>query len=68
MATIGSFTASENGFSGTFKTLNVNVKAKIVHVERASKDARDFRVLACNVEFDAAWQKQSARASTTGIP
>ncbi|TCM65885.1 uncharacterized protein DUF736 [Rhizobium sp. BK068] len=68
MATIGSFIASENGFSGTIKTLNLNVNAKIVRVERASKDARDFRVLAGNVEFGAAWQKQPARASTTGIP
>ncbi|WP_184450706.1 DUF736 family protein [Rhizobium sp. BK538] len=59
MATIGSFTASENGFSGTFKTLNLNVNAKIVRVERSSEDARDFRVLACNVEFGAGWQKQA---------
>ncbi|EJL54947.1 hypothetical protein PMI09_02145 [Rhizobium sp. CF122] len=51
MATIGSFTASENGFSCTIKTLNLNVKAKIVYVERASKDARDFRVLAGNVDY-----------------
>ncbi|MEK1897844.1 MAG: DUF736 family protein, partial [Rhizobium sp.] len=30
MATIGSFTASTDGFTGTIKTLNLNVKAKIV--------------------------------------
>jgi uncharacterized protein (DUF736 family) len=59
MATIGSFTASENGFSGTIKTLNLNVKAKIVRVERTSEDAPDFRVLAGNVEFGAGWQKQA---------
>jgi uncharacterized protein (DUF736 family) len=59
MATIGSFTASENGFSGTIKTLNLNVKAKIVRVERSSDDAPDFRVLAGNVEFGAGWQKQA---------
>lgn len=59
MATIGSFTASENGFSGTIKTLNLNVKAKIVRVERSSEDAPDFRVLAGNVEFGAGWQKQA---------
>ncbi|MGO6748387.1 DUF736 family protein, partial [Rhizobium ruizarguesonis] len=29
MATIGSFTASGDGFSGTIKTLNLNVKATI---------------------------------------
>ena len=36
MATIGSFTASSDGFTGTIKTLNLNVKAKIVKVERSS--------------------------------
>ncbi len=35
MATIGSFTASGNGFNGTIKTLNLNVKAMI----RAGRDA-----------------------------
>jgi len=59
MATIGSFTASENGFTGTIKTLNLNVKAKIVRIERTSDDAPDFRVLAGNVEFGAGWQKQA---------
>jgi uncharacterized protein (DUF736 family) len=59
MATIGSFTASNDGFTGTIKTLNLNVKAKIVRVERTSDDAPDFRVLAGNVEFGAGWQKQA---------
>ncbi len=51
MATIGSLTASENGFSGTIMTLNLNLKAKIVRVERSSDDAPDFRVLAGNVDY-----------------
>jgi len=59
MATIGSFTASKNGFSGTIQTLNLNVKAKIFRVERSSDDAPDFRVLAGSVEFGAGWQKQA---------
>jgi len=59
MASIGTFTASENGFSGTIKTLNLNVKAKIIRVERTSDDAPDFRVLAGTVEFGAGWQKQA---------
>ncbi|MBB3319730.1 MULTISPECIES: DUF736 domain-containing protein [unclassified Rhizobium] len=59
MATIGSFTASSDGFTGTIKTLNLNVKAKIVRVERSSEDAPDFRVLCSGVEFGAGWLKQA---------
>ena len=59
MASIGTFTASENGFTGTIKTLNLNVKAKIIRVERTSDDAPDFRVFAGTVEFGAGWQKQA---------
>ncbi|WFR97787.1 DUF736 domain-containing protein [Rhizobium tumorigenes] len=60
MANIGSFTASGNGFSGTIKTLNLNVKATIRAVERASDKGPDFRILSGNVEFGAAWRKKSA--------
>ncbi|NTG45345.1 DUF736 domain-containing protein [Rhizobium rhizogenes] len=59
MATIGSFTASGNGFSGTIKTLNLNVKATIRAVERASEKSPDFRILSGNVEFGVAWKKTS---------
>ena len=59
MASIGSFTASENGFAGTIKTLNLNVKAKIIRVDRTSDDAPDYRVMAGPVEFGAGWQKQA---------
>jgi uncharacterized protein (DUF736 family) len=59
MANIGSFTASGNGFSGTIKTLNLNVKATIRAVERASEKGPDFRILSGNVEFGAAWKKRS---------
>ncbi len=39
MATIGSFTASGNGFTGTIKTLNLHVKATIRTVERTADKA-----------------------------
>ncbi len=55
MATIGSFTASSNGFSGTIKTLNLNVKPTIRAVERTSDKGPDYRILAgATVEFGAA--------------
>ncbi len=61
MATIGNFASSGNGFTGTVKTLALNVKAKLVPVERTSEKGPDFRILAGNVEFGAAWKKTSER-------
>jgi uncharacterized protein (DUF736 family) len=51
MATIGSFAASNDGFTGTIKTLNLNVKATIRAVERASEKSPDFRILSGNVDY-----------------
>ncbi len=59
MATIGSFTISGNGFSGTIKTLNLNVRATIRAVERTSDKGPDYRILAGATEFGAAWKKTS---------
>lgn len=59
MAIIGSFTSNGHGFNGTIKTLNLNVKAKMVRPERPSEKGPAFRILAGNVEFGAAWQKTS---------
>ena len=61
MATIGTFTSNGNGFTGTVKTLALNVKAKLVPAERTSEKGPDFRILAGNVEFGAAWKKTSER-------
>jgi uncharacterized protein (DUF736 family) len=49
MATIGSFTASGNGFTGTIKTLNVN--ATIRTVERTSGKGPDYRILARATDY-----------------
>jgi uncharacterized protein (DUF736 family) len=59
MAIIGSFTSNGDGFNGTIKTLNLNVKAKMVRPERPSEKGPAFRILAGTVEFGAAWQKTS---------
>lgn len=59
MAIIGSFNSNGDGFNGTIKTLNLNVKAKMVRPERASEKGPAFRILAGAVEFGAAWQKTS---------
>ena len=64
MATIGTFTKSDAGFSGSVKTLTMNVKAKIVPADKDSEKAPDFRILAGEIEVGAAWKKaaQNGRA------
>jgi uncharacterized protein (DUF736 family) len=59
MATIGTFTKSENGFAGSVKTLTLNVKAKFTAAESGNDKAPDYRVFAGATEFGAAWKKTS---------
>src|SRR3546814_11597322 len=59
MSTIGTFTKSENGYTGTVRTLNVNVKVKFVPNDKTSDKGPDYRVLAGNYELGAAWAKTS---------
>lgn len=63
MATIGTFTKSDKGFAGAVKTLSLNVKAKLVPADRGSEKSPDYRILAGEIEFGAAWKKiaQSGR-------
>ena len=56
MATIGTFASTGNGFSGSIKTLNLNVKAKLVRIENPSDKGPHFRIFSGNVELGAAWQ------------
>ena len=57
MATIGTFTASNNGFTGSVKTLTLNVKATFVATEKENDKAPDYRIFAGVTEFGAAWKK-----------
>ncbi|HRN83176.1 MAG TPA: DUF736 domain-containing protein [Hyphomicrobium sp.] len=60
MATIGSFTRTDNGFAGSVKTLTLNVKSvKFVPVESDNEKGPTFRILAGATEFGAAWKKTS---------
>jgi len=59
MATIGTFTSSSNGFTGTVRTLALNAKARIVRVETPTEKGPHFRIYAGAVELGAAWQKTS---------
>ncbi|MER9470856.1 DUF736 domain-containing protein [Mesorhizobium sp. M0482] len=60
MATIGTFSRTANGFSGSVKTLNLNVKT--VNFSPADGDNEkgpDFHIFAGAIEFGAAWKKTS---------
>lgn len=60
MATIGTFTKTTDGYTGTVKTLSLNVKATIRPSEKDGDKAPDFRVYAGTVEIGAGWKKTSA--------
>ena len=69
MANIGTFTKTENGFSGTIRTLALSVKANIVPDEhKASEAAPDYRVFSGTVELGAGWKRQGAARSPFGFP
>ena len=51
MATIGTFASTGNGFSGSIKTLNLNVKAKLVRIENPSDKGPHFRIFCGNVDY-----------------
>ena len=57
MATIGTFTASNNGFTGSVNTLTLNVKATFVASEKDNDKAPDYRIRSGATEFGAAWKK-----------
>ena len=60
MATIGTFTSIENGFSGSIRTLALNVKARIARVENPSDKGPQFRIYAGNVDYAEMVIMQSA--------
>ena len=61
MATIGSFTSTDNGFTGSIRTLTLNVKARFQRIDNPSEKGPHFRIYAqAGVELGAAWQKVSA--------
>ncbi|WP_298018172.1 DUF736 domain-containing protein [uncultured Castellaniella sp.] len=60
MATIGTFTADTNGYTGTLRTLTLNVKVKLVANDKGENGkAPDFRLQAAGNDIGAAWKKTS---------
>ncbi|MBG6173622.1 uncharacterized protein (DUF736 family) [Labrenzia sp. EL_208] len=60
MATIGSFTTTKDGYTGTIRTLTINVKVNIVaNDKKGSEGAPDFRVYGGRAELGAAWKSKT---------
>ena len=60
MATIGSFTVGKDGYTGTIRTLTVNMKASIVANDRKKIEREpDFRIYAGRAELGAAWKAKT---------
>ncbi|MET4231213.1 uncharacterized protein (DUF736 family) [Bradyrhizobium sp. I1.8.5] len=57
MAIIGTFTAADNGYIGSIKTLTLNIKARFAAFEKDNDKAPDYRIFAGVTEFGAAWKK-----------
>lgn len=59
MTTIGTFTATDTGFTGTLRTLTLDVKVKLVATEKTSDSSPDYRLHTAGSEIGAAWKKVS---------
>jgi len=64
MAQIGTFTAKDGSYTGTIRTMTINVKAQLVPNKdkgkgKGSDGAPDFRLYAGGAELGAAWRQAS---------
>ncbi|MEL6573897.1 MAG: DUF736 domain-containing protein [Pseudomonadota bacterium] len=65
MAQIGTFTAKDGAYTGTIRTMTINVKAQLVpNADKASDSAPDFRLYAGGAELGAAWRQESKDGET----
>lgn len=65
MAQIGSFTLKDGKYTGTIRTMTINVKAQLVpNKSKTSDDAPDFRLYAGGAELGAAWRQESKDGET----
>jgi uncharacterized protein (DUF736 family) len=60
MATIGTFTANDNGeLGGTIRTLTLSTKAILRSVDKDGEKSPDFRLSTGDLDIGAAWKKTS---------
>ena len=59
MATIGTFSKTGDGFTGSVSTLTLDANVQVKPAEKTSEKAPDFRIFAGRAEIGAAWKKMS---------
>ena len=65
MAQIGSFTPKDGKYTGTIRTLTINVKALLVPTKaKANDEAPAYRLYAGGAELDATWRQNSKDGKT----
>ena len=66
MPIIGTFSAAQDGYAGTIKTLSLTAKVRFVANDRKDGDgAPDFRIFAGSTEIGAAWRKTKQGSDET---
>lgn len=64
MAQIGAFTMKDGAWTGTIRTMTINVKAQLVPNKEKANGAPDFRLYAGGAELGAAWRQDSKDGET----
>ncbi|MDP1556306.1 MAG: DUF736 domain-containing protein, partial [Hyphomonas sp.] len=64
MAQIGAFTLKDGAWTGTIRTMTINVKAQLVPNKDKANGAPDFRLYAGGAELGAAWRQDSKDGET----
>ena len=64
MAQIGAFTMKDGTWTGTIRTMTINVKAQLVPNKEKTNGAPDFRLYAGGAELGAAWHQASKDGET----
>tara|TARA_R110001606_G_scaffold12165_4_gene52326 strand:+ start:3309 stop:3617 length:309 start_codon:yes stop_codon:yes gene_type:complete len=59
MAQIGSFTLKDGKYTGTIRTMTINVKAQLVPNKTKTNEAPEYRIYAGGAELGAAWRQES---------
>jgi len=64
MAQIGAFTLKDGAWTGTIRTMTINVKAQLVPNKEKANGGPDFRLYAGGAELGAAWRQDSKDGET----
>ena len=64
MATIGTFSQKDGKWTGTIRTMTINVKAQMVPVTDKAEAGPDYRIFAGGAELGAAWREESKDGET----